>query len=250
MLKKRLIAVILVKDGLVVQSEQFKHTHVIHYDAYHAVEAFNRWSVDEIVVLNVSNDKQSQKDFLRVVGHISRTCFIPMAAGGYVDSVDYGSELISNGADKLVINTAWHTDRAVPVGLAEKFGSQCIVASIDVKTTGEKTVFVNRGMQNIQKKAVEWAQYCEGLGAGEIILNNIDHDGMRKGYDLSVMREVSNRVSIPVIAFGGVSNWGHFLEGFDYGVDAVAAANIFHYKELATKQAKKFLSRRGVPVRQ
>ena len=133
MLKNRVIAVIIVRDGKVVQSENFKHTNVIHYDAFHIIEALNNWSVDEIILLNVSKNKNSKEDFLKLVNHVSKTCFIPISAGGFVDSIEYGSSLIFSGADKLIINTLWKTNSSIAKLLSEKFGKQCIIASIDVK---------------------------------------------------------------------------------------------------------------------
>jgi len=250
MLKNRLIAVIIIRDGKVVQSEKFQHTNVIHYDAYHAVESFNRWSVDEIILLNVSKEKSSQEEFLSIVKRVSKTCFVPLAVGGFIDSIEYGSRIIKNGADKIVINSLWFNDVTIVRKLANKFGSQCIVASIDIKNTdfGDK-VFINRGEYNIEKELGYWSEYCEKNGAGEILFNNIDYDGNRKGYDLESIKKITQQVSIPVIAFGGVFTWKHLLEGFEFGADAVAAANIFHYKEMATKQARRFLLKNNVSLR-
>ena len=251
MLKHRLIAVIIIRDGQVVQSEKFEHTNVIHYDAFHAVEAFNSWSVDEIILLNVSKSHSSQNEFLEIVKHVSKTCFVPLAVGGYIDSVAYGSSLIFSGADKLVINTLWQSDIETVHELSKKFGKQCIVASIDVKMNNQnlKEVHVNRGSVNIGQNAAQWAEFCEKNGAGEIFFNNIDHDGNRKGYDLETISKISKKVKIPLIAFGGVFSWKHMLEGLNAGADAVAAANIFHYKEMATKQAKRYLLKHNIKIR-
>jgi cyclase len=251
MLKHRLIAVIIVRDGQVIQSEKFKHTNVIHYDAFHAVEAFNSWSVDEIVLLNVSKSHSSQNEFLEIVKHVSKTCFVPLAVGGYVDSVAYGSSLIFSGADKLVINTLWQSDIGTVHELSKKFGKQCIVASVDVKMNNQnlKEVYVNRGSVNTGQNVIKWAEFCEKNGAGEIFFNNIDHDGNRKGYDLETISKISKKVKIPLIAFGGVFSWKHMLEGLNAGADAVAAANIFHYKEMAIKQAKTYLLKNNIKIR-
>jgi len=251
MLKHRLIAVIIIRDGRVVQSEKFNHTNVIHYDAFHAVEAFNSWAIDEIILLNVSRDKSSQSKFLEIVKHVSTTCFVPLSVGGFIDSVEYGSLLISSGADKLVINTLWKTNLNIVHLLSNKYGSQCIVASIDVKVNEKKVkeVYVDRGRINIEAKPAQWAKYCEKNGAGEIFFNNIDHDGNREGYDLETINKITKEVKIPLIAFGGVFSWKHLLEGIEAGADAVAAANIFHYKEMAIKQAKQYLSRYNIKVR-
>lgn len=250
MLKNRVIAVVIVRDGQVVQSEGFRHIHVIHYDAFHAIEAYNRWSVDEIILLNVSLTPDSREKFLKVVNRVSETCFVPLAAGGWIDSEDYGALLIRHGADKLVINTAWRNHPEVPRALSRRFGRQCIVASIDTRQVGDtRHVFVDRGRLDIQVSPIDWAHQCFESGAGEIFLNSVDHDGMRRGYDKESVSQLSRDLSIPVIAFGGVSTWQHMAAGLDAGADAVAAANIFHYKELATKQAKRYLARKGYNVR-
>jgi len=249
-LKHRLIAVVIVADGRVVQSESFKHTNVIHYDAYHAVEAFNRWSVDEIIVINVSRDIKTQNSFQEIVKHISKTCFVPLTVGGFIDSIEYGSSLIRSGADKILLNTAWYNNIDVINGLYRQYGRQCIVASIDVKSVnGSKQVFIDRGRNNIGAAPVSWAQHCVERGAGEIFFNNIDHDGMRRGYDIESIRTITSKISVPVIAFGGVLQWKHLKEGIEAGADAVAAANVFHYKEMATKQAKRYLLKNNILVR-
>lgn len=250
MLKQRVIAVVIVREGSVVQSEAFSHPHVIHYDAYHAIEAFNSWSVDEIVLLNVSLDPASREEFLAIVSRVSRTCFVPLAVGGWIDSEDYGARLIESGADKLVLNSAWSREVQVPQALSTRFGRQCIVASIDAKSVdGEKRVFIDRGREDCGISALERARFCVAHGAGEVLFNNIDHDGMRGGYDCETIRELAAALDVPVIAFGGVADWKHMAEGLEAGADAVAAANIFHYKELAAKVAKRYLTRKGFKIR-
>lgn len=133
MLKKRLIAVLILRDGQVVQSIRFKHTNVIHYDPVHAMEAFNKWSIDEIVLLNVSRSAESRDAFAQSVEQVSRHCFVPLSVGGWITDADYARELLAKGADKLVINTAFADDPDLVQTLSRRFGKQCIVASIDVK---------------------------------------------------------------------------------------------------------------------
>jgi imidazole glycerol-phosphate synthase subunit HisF len=251
MLKKRLIAVLILRDGQVVQSIRFKHTNVIHYDPLHAMEAFNKWSVDEIVLLNVSRGAESREGFARSVENVSRHCFVPLAVGGWIGDAGYARELLSNGADKLVLNTAFADDPDLVQTLSRRFGKQCIVASIDVKRdeAGSPKVAVDRGARLLDQDPVAWARQVQNLGAGEIFFNSVDHDGARKGYDLESIAAIAKAVDIPVIAFGGVFTWSHLLAGIEAGADAVAAANIFHYTEQATRKAKTFLANAGVPVR-
>jgi cyclase len=251
MLKKRLIAVLILRDGQVVQSVRFKHTNVIHYNAVHAIECFNKWAIDEIVILNVSRDLESRGLFADVVDSLSGACFVPLTAGGWIEDVAYAERLLRSGADKLCINTALHKNPELVTVLSRKYGRQCIVASMDVKRSeaGHPTVFVDRGIIDTGSSPADWARRAVALGAGELFFNSIDHDGNRKGYDLEGLRQVCSAVDVPVIAFGGVFRWEHLVEGAEAGAAAVAAANIFHYTEHSTKKAKKSLMDAGIHVR-
>ncbi len=250
MLKKRLIAVLILREGQVVQSVRFKHTNVIHYNPVHAVEAFNKWAVDELVVLNVTRKADSAEQFAEAVANISRHCFVPLSAGGWITDEDYATRLLRSGADKLILNTAFDDNLDLVNALALRHGKQCIVASMDVKANGGKqTVHVDRGRRDTGVEALEWAKRTVENGAGEIFFNSIDHDGARKGYDLDTLSSICAAVPVPVIAFGGVFTWDHLVEGISSGAEAVAAANIFHYSEQATRKAKAFLAEAGVSVR-
>lgn len=241
----------ILRDGQVVQSVRFKHTNVIHYDAVHAMEAFNKWAVDEIIILNVTRDPASREQFAEIVERISRECFVPLTAGGWIDNEDYAQRLLRSGADKLVINTAMADDPQLVSRLASRYGRQCIVASMDVKRddAGVSKVVVDRGSRLIDISPELWARKVVELGAGEIMFNSVDHDGARKGYDLESIKKVCESVSVPVIAFGGVFTWGHLVEGIDAGASAVAVANLFHYTEQSTRKAKTHLANAGVVVR-
>lgn len=251
MLKKRLIAVLILRDGQVVQSVKFKHTNVIHYDALHAIEAFNKWAVDEIIILNVSKDISSRNQFLGIVERVSKYCFVPLTVGGWIDNEHYAKELLRNGADKLVLNTAVSDHPELIRELSLMFGRQCIVASIDIKRDekGVAHVAVDRATRLVDGSPISWARRAIELGAGEIFLNSVDHDGARKGYDLESLKEICTQVDVPVIAFGGVFGWNHLVEGIAAGASAVAVANQFHYTEQSTRKAKSYLADAGVLVR-
>lgn len=251
MQKTRLIAVLIVRDGQVVQSVRFKHTNVIHYDPVHAMECFNKWAVDEIVILNVSRDGATRERFAEIVGNICNDCFVPVTVGGWITDADYADCLLRSGADKLCLNTAFAQAPDLVTRLSRRYGRQCIVASVDIKRheDGHASVFVDRGTQDTGIAPLAWVQRAVELGAGELFFNSIDHDGARKGYDLESIREISASVDIPVIAFGGVLRWEHLAQGLDAGADAVAAANIFHYTEHSAKKAKRFLLDAGYSVR-
>lgn len=250
MIKNRLVAVIVVRDGKVVQSEQFQHNHVIHYDAIHAVHSFSSWDVDEIVILNVSRDSSTKNQFLDIIEHVSRECSVPLTVGGFIEDEQYGAELINRGADKMIINSAFQFNPKLPLLLSNRFGRQCITSSIDVKNfENEKRVFTNRGEFDTGVNLSDWIRHCEKNGAGEFFLNNIQHDGMRQGFDLDALDIAVGSTKNPIIMFGGAATEIHFSDGLDHGASAVAAANMFHYKELATKRIKRALLRNGYNMR-
>jgi len=244
MLKNRLIAVILLKDDFVVQSVGFKHTNAIHYDPIIAIESFNGWAVDEIIVLNVSKSESSKMQFLKTINRISNKCFVPLSVGGFINDLVYAKQLISNGADKIVINThAFNNPEFISL-LAESLGRQCIIVSIDTKINdnGKPVVVTDRARILTNSSPVDWATRAEKMGAGEIFLNSVNHDGLRRGYYLDLYNEISKSINIPLIAMGGVFTWEHLAEGIEIAkAEAVAAANIFHYTEHSTKKAKQYL---------
>jgi len=252
MLKKRLVAVLVVCDGKIVQSEQFRHPHKIHDNPVFAMDCFNKWAVDEIMTLNVSRSPKSRGQFLDVVAELSDACFLPHTVGGWIETEQHAVDLLHCGADKVVINTRAYEDRTLVPLLADRLGRQCVVVSIDAKKDAEGTerVCVDRGARLTATAVVDWAREAERLGAGELLLNSVAHDGMCRGYNLECMAKVKNAVSIPVIGFGGASEWGHFKEGVEQaGLDAVAAANVFHYSENSCKKAKRYLLDQSLPFR-
>ena len=200
---------------MVVQSVRFQHTNVIHSDPVTAVDFFNRWAVDEIVLLDVSRDLLGREKFYDAIIKLAKKCFVPLTAGGWITSVEEIRTLLRCGADKVTLNT--HAVRR-PEFIRESatiFGNQCIVVSIDVKAKEKDgwEVIIDRGRQGTELSPFEWATRVEGLGAGEIFLTSIDRDGTNLGYDLELVRGVVDVVDIPVIAFGGVSTWAHLVDG-------------------------------------
>ncbi len=246
MVKNRLIACLLWKDGILVQSRNFRHTNAVG-NAFVAVEFFNNWAIDEIVILNVTRGGPEKEKFVDSINEISKRCFVPLSVGGFIDSVKDIRLLLASGADKVVINTMAFRNNSLVTEGAKMFGSQCIVVSIDAK--GDE-VYVAQGSEATGLKPAAWAKRCEELGAGEIFLTSIEQDGQGKGYDLKLIGEVAEAVSIPVIASGGVGEWKHFVEGIKAGADAVSAANIFHYSDQSTKKAKNYMKEAGIDVRE
>jgi imidazole glycerol-phosphate synthase subunit HisF len=251
-LKTRLIPALVLRDGTVVRSVNFKHTNVIHWKPLTAVDFFNKWAVDEIVVLDVSRDLGKRELFYEVIEGLSRKCFVPLTVGGWVTTVEEVRHLLRLGADKVTINTEAVRRPEFITECARVFGAQCMVVAVDVRRDPDGTpkVWIDRGAELTQWTAPVWAREAEARGAGEIFLTSIDREGGGKGYDLDLVRAVVAAVSVPVVAFGGVFTWQHLVDGVTLGLaDGVSAANAFHFTEHSTKKAKDFMRKSGVDVR-
>lgn len=261
MLKKRLIPVLLLQNGQLVRSETFS-IHQAIGNAVNQALRYNDWSVDELIYLDISRadtyadrrDDQlikSPTDPLSLIAALSKTCFMPLTFGGGIRDVERIRSLIAAGADKITLNTgAVQTPQLVTDG-AVRFGSQAIVVSIDAKrnASGLQEVFIDGGRQPTGKLVHEWAREVESRGAGEILLQSVDRDGTASGYDVELIARVASAVRIPVIACSGVGRYEDYAEGIRAGASAVAAANIFHFKDLADRGGKAALLRAGIDVR-
>ena len=251
MLKKRLIACLVVRDGLIVQSIGFRRYLPIGRPRI-AIEFVARWDVDEIVVLDMSATRQRRSPDLDVIGMAVERCFVPLTIGGGIRSLAQVQDVMRAGADKIAINTMAVESPEFISRCADAYGSQCIVVSVDARETepGRYEVFTDSGSHATGLEVSAWAAQAEQFGAGEIFINSIDRDGSKRGYDLELVKRVTAAVSIPVIACGGIGNYRHFAPGIqEGGASAVAAANIFHYVEHSTILAKAHLRRAGVDVR-
>lgn len=251
MLKHRLIANIIVNKGFVVQSRNFKLTNVIG-NAITAVDFFNNWAIDEIVILDVSREPNDRDQFHTIIESVSKRTFVPLTVGGWVRNMEDINRLLKEGADRVLINTEAVKNLDFVKESSEVFGSQCIVISIDVKKTDDNNyeVFIDRGRKETGIHPIKLAREIQELGAGEIFLTSIDNDGSKRGYDLEILKQVCSNVTIPVIAFGGVGKWQDFVDGIKIGkADAVAAANIFHYTQHSTFNAKRYMLEAGLNVR-
>jgi imidazole glycerol-phosphate synthase subunit HisF len=251
MLKKRLVACLLIKDGLIVQSVGFNKYLPIGHPQF-PLEFVVKWDVDEIILLDMSASSEKRILNIELLEVLSKSCFVPLTVGGGISSVEDVRQIIRAGADKVSINTNAIKDPAIITKIADIFGSQCVVVSMDCKLDddGVYRVYSDSGKSPTNLSTKEWAKKVEKLGAGEIFLNSIDRDGSKKGYDNNLIKLVSDAVSIPVIACGGVGNFSHFSSGIlEGGASAVAAGNIFHYIEHSTIVAKMNLLQSGIDVR-
>jgi imidazole glycerol-phosphate synthase subunit HisF len=250
MLKKRLIAALPILDGIVVQSIKFEKYLPVGKPEI-AVEFLSAWDVDEIILLDISASKNGSIFDLSAIKTISDQCFIPLTVGGGIQSIDQIRDVLTSGADKISINSAAIDRPDFVTEGANIFGGQCIVVSMDVKKMDDSHYEVFRlGFQPTGFDPIDWAQMIEARGAGELLVNSIDRDGTKVGYDISLIRRISEAVKIPVIALGGVGSPSHFVEGIISGeVDAVAAGNIFHWNEHSAVKIKSYMHRDGIPVR-
>jgi cyclase len=261
MKKKRLIPVLLLKSGFLVQSKLFTR-HQNLGNPVIAVKRLSEWAADELIYLDISRDDvydlkrddlgtPNRSSVMDIIADVSMVAHMPIAVGGKIRSVDDIRLRLSRGADKVCMNTKPIEDPRFITLAAREFGSQCIVVSMDVKKTADGyKVFKNAGAVDTGLDPISWARQVESLGAGEILLNAIDRDGTRTGYDLDLIASVADSVKIPVIALGGVGEWEHFAEALaKTNVDAIAAANIWHYIDQSVYLAKKYLYDKGYQVR-
>ena len=221
--------------------------------AYTAVDFFNTWAIDEIILLDISrNNYGIDAKFLEIVRGLSKRCFVPLSVGGKITNVTDAEKYIKNGADKIVVNTGAVKDSNLIPNIKAKFGSQCCILSIDAGLVAGKSgyfVFTDNGSSQSGIAVKDWVEACTVSGAGELMVNSLDFDGNREGYDISLLKEICSFSPLPVIAMGGVGKWEDFCSGIEAGADAVAAGNIFHYTEQSTKKAKQFLQDSGYWVR-
>ena len=278
MLAKRIIPCLDVKDGRVVKGVSFVNLR----DAGDPVENakfYDEQGADELIFLDITASHEKRKIILDIVERTAEDVFMPLTVGGGIKTIDDIRDLLNSGCDKVSINTTAVKDPHFISRAAEKFGSQCIVVAIDAKRVADnmarangedwfsdatlKDVILDQptdgltwaisthgGRQMKLINAVAWAKKMEELGAGEIMLTSMDKDGTKDGYDLELTRTISEAVTIPIIASGGVGNLEHIYDGLTAGkADAALAASIFHFREYSVKEAKEYLRERNVPVR-
>jgi len=249
MLARRIIPCLDVDAGRVVKGVHFEALR----DAGDPVEQAARYDAegaDELVFLDISAAPAARRTTLDMVSRVAESIFIPFTVGGGIRSVADAGGALRSGADKIAINTAAVRNPDLVSHLAESFGSQCVVAAVDVKRVdGRLTVMINGGREATELEGVEWCARLQMLGAGEILLTSMDKDGTGTGYDLPLITAVTREVDLPVIASGGAGSLAHLAEALEAGAHGLLAATIFHYQESSLPQARTYLRERGYPVR-
>jgi cyclase len=250
MLAKRIIPCLDVKDGEVVKGVNFINL-ISEGNPVELAEKYSKEGADELVFLDITATLESRNNVVDLVKEVAKKVFIPFTVGGGVRSVKDISELLNAGADKVSINSAALKNPKLLNDASNRFGSQCIVLAVDVKRTGSSwNVFSHGGSRSLDINAIEWIKEAEDRGVGEILLTSMDADGTQAGVDLEITRMISDMVSIPVIASGGIGTLNHFKDAFNIGkADAVLAASVFHRDIIPIKKVIKYLAENGIQVR-
>jgi len=251
MLAKRIIPCLDVTNGRVVKGVNFTELR----DAGDPVEIARRYDeqgADELTFLDITASSDNRGLILDIIEAVARQVFIPLTVGGGVREVADVRRLLNAGADKISLNTSAVSNPELVYNASQKHGSQCIIVAIDAKQVepGRWEVFTHGGRKATGIDAIDWAKKMEAMGAGELLLTSMDRDGTKSGFDLGLTRTVSDAVSIPVIASGGVGGLQDLADGIKVGrADAVLAASIFHYGQHTVHEAKTFMAAQGIPMR-
>jgi cyclase len=247
MLRRRLITVLTLNDGVLFRTKEFNP------DYRYTANFVDAWSIDEIVALDVTRpDDGKREHFFEMVSELAERCFVPLSCGGGVRSIEDVATMLAVGADKVVLNTGAVERPALITEAAKLYGAQCVVVSIDARRgdDGSYEVMTDFGSRPTGLVAEEWARAAEELGAGEILVTSIEKDGSLEGYDNDLNRRISDSVSVPVLVSGGAGKWQDFVDGFvEGGASAVCTTNIYHFTESSIRSAKQYLERAGIPVR-
>lgn len=252
MFTKRIIPCLDVNEGRVVKGVNFVNLKDAG-DPVSVAKAYDAEGADELVFLDITASSSNRRTVVGMVRAVARQVFIPFTVGGGIRTVDDFRDILREGADKIAVNSAAIMNPDLIAEAADKFGSQCVVLAMDAKRRKDSagwTVYKNGGRVDMNMDAVEWAKRAVSLGAGEILLTSMDCDGTKAGYDIELTRAISEAVGVPVIASGGAGKCEDFYDALTAGgADAALAASLFHYKELTIGEVKRYLKKRGVPVR-
>jgi len=245
-LRKRLIAVLTLNDGVLFRTKLFRP------DYRYTLNFVDAWSVDEIVVLDITRKGEGLRaNFEQAVRDFAKRCFVPLAAGGGVRTLADVDRLLAIGADKIVVNSGALARPDLITEIANKYGSQCVVVSIDARPQGDSyRVYADFASRDTGLDVETWAREAQQRGAGEILITAIDRDGWLQGYDLALVKCVADAVRVPVLALGGCGNWQHAVDLFTAtDVAAACTQNIYHFTEISIRAAKQYLRDREIEVR-
>lgn len=250
MLAKRIIPCLDVRDGRVVKGRQFKDIRDVD-DPVRLGAFYSAQMADELVFYDITATYEGRALFLDVVRGVAKTLDIPFTVGGGIRTIDDFRQVLLAGADKVSVNSAAVRRPELIREAAERFGSQCVVLSIDAKRgrQGNWEVYVSGGRENTGTDAFTWARQGVALGAGEICINSIDADGARSGFDLELNSLLTRQLPVPVIASGGAGKMSDFKNVLNVGVDAALAASVFHYGQIAIPELKRYLCHEGIAMR-
>ncbi len=250
MLAKRIIPCLDVRDGRVVKGTNFGGLRDMA-DPVDMARFYNESGADELVFYDITASAEGRGLFTDILRQVASEIFIPLTVGGGIRTLDDFDRVLKCGADKVSVNSGAIADPRLIGEAAKKYGDQCVVLSMDVKRIGGQfRLFAKGGREDTGIDAMEWAVQGVGDGAGEIVLNSIDTDGVKNGFDLEMLDALTARVNVPVIASGGAGNMDHFAELFTHpGIDAGLAASIFHTKQVDIRDLKRFLRKKGVEMR-
>ncbi|MEG2537286.1 MAG: imidazole glycerol phosphate synthase subunit HisF [Hydrogenoanaerobacterium sp.] len=250
MITKRIIPCLDVRDGRVVKGTNFTGLEDL-CDPIELAKFYSDEGADELVFYDITASSEGRGLFTDVLRRVAENIFIPLTVGGGINTVDDFDRVLKCGADKVSVNSGAIKNPQLIAEAAQKYGNQCVVLSVDIKREGGKfCVFSNGGRENTGLDAIEWAQRGEKNGAGELVVNSIDTDGVKKGFDLELLDALASCINIPIIASGGAGCKEDFAELFRHkGIDAGLAASIFHRKQLLIKDLKMYLREQGIEMR-
>ena len=250
MITKRIIPCLDVRDGRVVKGVNFLGVRDVS-DPVKLAQYYSESGADELVFYDITASVEGRTIFTDILRRVASEIFIPLTVGGGIGSLEDFDRVLKCGADKVSVNSGAIKNPAIISAAAQRYGNQCVVLSMDVKRVGGRfVVYAKGGREKTELDAVEWARFGEKNGAGELVVNSIDTDGVKGGFDLEMLNEIIAAVNIPVVASGGAGSIGHFVELFKKtGADAGLGASVFHFREIAIRDLKRELGNNDIGVR-
>tara|TARA_B100001248_G_C27309924_1_gene421397 strand:+ start:111 stop:878 length:768 start_codon:yes stop_codon:yes gene_type:complete len=249
MLKVRIIPTLLWKNHSLVKSKKFDEWRKVGH-LVPSVKVYNSRNVDEIIFLNISDLGDNQIPDYSLVDEVASHCFVPLTIGGNIKNLYDVQKIIERGADKICINSILESNIKIINDISKNFGSQAVVVSVDFrKVEDDYKIFFKGGKKKSNINIFDHVKKVEDLGAGELILNSIDNDGMMNGYELEILGQISKFCKLPIIISGGAGDYSHMKDAIEYGASAVSAASIFHFTEKTPEEAKNYLKKNNIPIR-